>query len=122
MSSESPAFDSVTTKLIACVAIIACLMLGVLGLLLPIVPGLLFIGIAAIVAAKLSPAVDRTLRRNATLAGYLDQTDGFAELALGAKLRLACLLGVEMLRDRVALPAAGDKRGGQAAQHRSRPR
>ena len=116
MSSESPAFDSVTTKLIACVAIIACLMLGVLGLLLPIVPGLLFIGIAAIVAAKLSPAVDRTLRRNATLAGYLDQTDGFADLALGAKVLLACLLCVKMLIDGVALLVAGVMRVVKAAE------
>jgi hypothetical protein len=51
--------------------------------------------------------VDRTLRRNATLAGYLDKTEGFAELAPGAKVRLACLLCVKMLIDGVALLVAG---------------
>lgn len=120
MSSESRplAFDDVTTKLIACAVIVACLVLGGIGLLLPIVPGLLFIAVAAVVAAKLSPAFEQTLRRNPTLAGYLDRTDGFVELPLGQKVRVACLLGVKMLIDGVALLVALVVRVVKAAERR----
>src|SRR5262245_23474951 len=103
MSSETRPFDNVTTKLIAVVVIVVCLALGGIGLLLPLFPGLLFLVIAAAVAAKLSPAFESTLRQNSTLAGYLDRTDGFVALPLGQKIRVACLLFVKMLVDGVAL-------------------
>src|SRR5690348_16563075 len=80
MQSETPVFDSMTTKLIACVVIVALLLLGGIGLILPIFPGLLFIVIAAAVAARLSPELNSTLRRNPTLAGYLDKIDGVMAL------------------------------------------
>jgi len=69
MESANPAFNNVTAKLIACAVIVACLALGVLGLLLPILPGLLFLAVAAMIAARLSPAFASTLRRSPTLAG-----------------------------------------------------
>ncbi len=103
MSSETHALDSVPAKLIACAVIVACLALGAIGLLLPLIPGLLFLVIAAAIAAKLSPAFERTLRQNATIAGYLDRTEGFVELPLGKKIQLACLLCVKMVLDGVAL-------------------
>jgi uncharacterized membrane protein YbaN (DUF454 family) len=120
MSSESRpvTFDDVTTKLIACAVIVACLVLGGIGMLLPIVPGLLFIAIAAVVAAKLSPAFEQTLRRNPTLAGYLDRTDGFVELPLGQKIRVAGLLAVKMLIDGVAVVVAFVMRVVKAAERR----
>ena len=107
MQSETPALDNVTAKLIACAVIVACLAFGVIGLFLPLVPGLLFLVIAAAIAAKLSPAFESTLRRNATISGYLDQTNGFVELPLGKKIQVACLLCVKMLIDGVALLVAG---------------
>jgi uncharacterized membrane protein YbaN (DUF454 family) len=105
MTSESRplAFDDVTTKLVACAVIVACLVIGGIGLLLPIVPGLLFLAIAAVVASRLSPTIDQALRRNRTIASYLDRTDGFIALPLGQKIRVACLLAVRMLVDGVAL-------------------
>jgi uncharacterized membrane protein YbaN (DUF454 family) len=120
MPSESRpvAFDDVTTKLIACAVIVACLVIGGIGLLLPIVPGLLFIAIAAVVAAKLSPAFEQTLRRNPTLAGYLDRTDGFVELPLGQKIRVGGLLCVKMLIDGVAVLVAFVSRVVKAAERR----
>ena len=116
MASEPSAFDDVTTKLIACAVIVACLVIGGIGLLLPIVPGLLFIGVAAVVAAKVSPRFERILRRNRTLAGYLDKTNGFGGLPLGAKIRLGALLGVRMLIDGIALLASGVRRLMTAAE------
>jgi uncharacterized membrane protein YbaN (DUF454 family) len=103
MTTDTRPLDHVTAKLVACAVIVACLVLGGIGLLIPIFPGLLFLLIAAAVAAKLSPAFERTLRRNATLAGYLDRTDGFMELPLGKKIHLAVLLGVKMAIDGVTL-------------------
>jgi uncharacterized membrane protein YbaN (DUF454 family) len=116
MQSETRTLDNVTAKLIACAVIVACLVLGAIGLLLPLIPGLLFLVIAAAVAAKLSPAFATTLRRNATIAGYLDQTDGFVELPLGKKIQVACLLCVKMLVDGVALLVAGVMKVVKAAE------
>ena len=72
--------------------------------------------IAAAVAAKLSPAFASTLRRNATVAGYLDRTDGFLELPLGKKIQVGCLLCVKMLVDGVALLVSGVMRLVKAAE------
>ena len=107
MSTEMNPLDNATTKLIAIAVIVACLALGAIGLILPLIPGLLFLAIAAVIAAKLSPAFERTLRRNATLAGYLDRTDGFLALPPGKKVQVACWLALKMLIDAVALLVAG---------------
>lgn len=116
MTSETRTFDSATAKVIACAVVIACLALGAIGLLLPIVPGLLFLLVAAVVAAKLSPSFERTLRQNETVAGYLDRTDGFMELPLGQKIQVTCLLCVQMLIDAVALLVSAVMRLVKAAE------
>jgi uncharacterized membrane protein YbaN (DUF454 family) len=105
--TPSPSFDNISTKLIACGVIVVCLLLGFAGLILPLLPGLLFIAIAAIVAAKLSPKFGDMLRQNDTLRGYLDRTDGFVELPPAQKLQLAGLLFLKMLIDGVSLLVAG---------------
>jgi uncharacterized membrane protein YbaN (DUF454 family) len=116
MQTETPAFDTMTTKLIACVVIAACVVLGGIGLILPIFPGLLFLVIAAAVAARLSPEFNRTLRRHPTLAGYLDKTDALTRLPLGKKIQVLLLLGVKMLVDGVALLVSGVLRILKAAE------
>jgi uncharacterized membrane protein YbaN (DUF454 family) len=107
MQTDTNTFDNVSTKLIAAGVIVVCLLLGLAGLILPLIPGLLFLAIAAIVAAKLSPRFAATLRRNDTLRGYIDRTDGFNELPLDGKLKLAGLLFLKMLIDGVAFLVAG---------------
>jgi uncharacterized membrane protein YbaN (DUF454 family) len=94
--------DSATAKLIACVVILVCLAIGLAGLILPIIPGLLFLGLAALIAARHSPALERLFRSNATLSGYLDRTEGFLDLPLGKKVQLGLLLCLKMLLDTVA--------------------
>jgi uncharacterized membrane protein YbaN (DUF454 family) len=115
MESETPTLDT-TAKLIACAVIVACLALGVIGLLLPIIPGLLFLAVAAAVAAKLSPRFASMLRENATIASYLDRTDGFLDLPLGKKIQVGCLLCVKALIDGVALLVTGILRLMKAAE------
>lgn len=106
MQIDTSAFGNVSTKLVAAVVIVVCLLLGFVGLVLPLIPGLLFLGLAALVAAKLSPRFAQTLRQNDTLRGYLDRTEGFGNLALDEKVKLAGLLFVKALIDGVALLVA----------------
>ena len=108
--------DSVITKLVAAGVIAVCLLIGVAGLILPLIPGLLFLGLAAVVAAKLSPRFAQILRQNDTLRGYLDRTEGFGSLALGEKVKLSALLLAKALIDGVALLVAGVLRFMKAAQ------
>jgi uncharacterized membrane protein YbaN (DUF454 family) len=107
MQSETTAFDNVSTKLIAAGVIVVCLLLGIAGLVLPLIPGLLFLGLAAIVAARVSPRFAETLRQNETLRGYLDRTEGFGSLPLDQKVKLAGLLILKALIDGVAFLVAG---------------
>lgn len=107
MQTDTHAFDNVSTKLIAAGVIVVCLLLGLAGLILPLIPGLLFLAIAAIVAARLSPRFAQTLRQNDALRGYLDRTEGFADLPLEQKIKLTGLLFVKALIDGVAFLVAG---------------
>lgn len=107
MQTDTHPFDGVSTKLIACGVIAVCLLLGVAGLILPLIPGLLFLAIAALVAAKLSPRFRDLLRQNETLRGYLDRTDGIADLPLAEKVRLGGLLFVKVLIEGVTRLVAG---------------
>jgi uncharacterized membrane protein YbaN (DUF454 family) len=106
MQTDTHSLDSVSTKLIAAGVIVGCLLLGLAGLILPLIPGLLFLAIAAILAAKLSPRFAQMLRRNETLRGYLDRTEAFADVPLEQKLKLAGLLFVKALIDGVAFLVA----------------
>jgi uncharacterized membrane protein YbaN (DUF454 family) len=107
MQTDTHAFDNVSTKLIAAGVIVVCLLLGLAGLILPLIPGLLFLAIAAVLAAKFSPRFAETLRQNETMRGYLDRTEGFAGLPLDQKMKLAGLLLVKALIDGVAFLVAG---------------
>jgi uncharacterized membrane protein YbaN (DUF454 family) len=102
MQTDTHAFDNVPTKLIAAGVIVVCLLLGFAGLILPLIPGLLFLGIAAVVAARLSPRFAETLRQNDTLRGYLDRTEGFGDLPLDEKIKLGGLLFLKAMIDGVA--------------------
>lgn len=101
VETESP--QSLPVKLIAAVVVAACLILGIAGLILPLLPGALFLAIAAVIAARHWPALDQLLRRNATASRYLDEANAAATLPLGEKARLACLLCVRALVDGVTL-------------------
>lgn len=103
MSSDTPSLESLPVKLIASVVVAACLILGLAGLVLPFLPGVVFLVVAAVVAARYWPGLDQTLRRNATAARYLDEANGLAQLPLDRKLQLACLLFVRALIEGVSV-------------------
>ncbi len=106
-TQTSPSFDSVSMKLIAACVIVVCLLLGFAGLILPLIPGLLFLVMAAFVAAKLSPRFASVLRENETLRGYLDQAERAAGVPLAQKIQVVGLLLLKMVIDGVALLVAG---------------
>ena len=121
MKAEAAPIGNVTAKLIACALILVCLVVGAVGLILPIVPGLLFLAIAAIVAARYSPSLARVLRKNRTISGYLDSTDGFLDLPFWRKVQLGGLLCLKMLIDGVAFVVSVTARivSAAAAKYRS---
>lgn len=89
-------------KVLAGLVVVACLVVGVAGLVLPIIPGILFLGVAALIVARFSPALERAMRRNRTLGGYLDQTAGFERLSLPRQIQLGAWLTLKALVDSVA--------------------
>ena len=107
MQTDSHPFDNLSTKLVACAVIVACLLLGLAGLILPLIPGLLFIAVAAFVAAKVSPRFAAVLRENDQLRGYLEQAERIDGVPLPQKLQVIGLLLLKMLIDGVALLVAG---------------
>jgi uncharacterized membrane protein YbaN (DUF454 family) len=103
MSSETDPFANLPVKLVAAVVVAVLLVVGIAGLVLPFVPGLVFLAVAAVVAAKYLPGLDQMLRRNATASRYLDEVNGLAALPLGKQAQLAGLLFVKALIDAVTL-------------------
>ena len=118
-STPTSTFDCFSTKLVACAIIVACLLFGLAGLILPLVPGLLFIAIAVFVAAKLSPKFASMVRENDALRGYLDQADRIAGVPLPQKVQVIGLLLLKMLIDGVALLVAGIMKLVKAAERGS---
>ena len=106
MSTTATSTGNLTAKVVACLLVAVFLAIGAMGLILPIIPGLLFLAIAAIVAAKHSSTVDRLLRRNRTMSGYLDSADRFSSLSFPQKIQFGCLLCLKMLIDGVAFVVA----------------
>lgn len=102
MDTEARRIGSLTTKLIALALIVICLAVGAVGLILPVIPGLLFVAIAVMIIARHFPSIDRQLRKNRTIRGYLDSANGFSGLSRQKKVQFGCLLCVRLLIDTVA--------------------
>jgi len=99
MKTKANFFENLSAKLIACLFILICLAVGVVGLILPIIPGLLFLAIAAIIVARYFPLMECWLRKSPTMGRYLDTTDGFLDLTFLGKVRFGSLLCVKILID-----------------------
>jgi uncharacterized membrane protein YbaN (DUF454 family) len=90
-------------KLLALVILLLCAAIGMAGIILPVIPGLLFLAIAVIIAARLFPPLERRLRRNAMFAPYMDKTDHFWSLSLQGKVKFGFWLLLKIIWDSVVL-------------------
>ncbi|HUF73303.1 MAG TPA: DUF454 family protein [Gammaproteobacteria bacterium] len=102
MRTQRGLIGNLTTKLIACLLIVICFAVGAVGLVLPVIPGLLFLAIALMIVARYFPSIDRRLRRNRTIGSYLESSDGFGGLSFGKKIQYGCLLCLRLFVDAVA--------------------
>lgn len=84
-------------RLLALVVLLLCVAVGVVGLILPIIPGLLFLALAALIAARFFPSLARRMRRHRAFADWLDSTEGFARMPLRDKVRYGFWLCLRML-------------------------
>lgn len=90
-------------KLLALVILLLCVAIGMVGLILPIIPGFLFLALAALITARMFPTVALRLRKNRIFATWFDSTAGFTHLSLRNKLRYVGWLTLRMLLDGIIL-------------------
>jgi uncharacterized membrane protein YbaN (DUF454 family) len=76
-------------QLLALVILLLCAAIGMLGLILPLIPGFLFLALAAVLAARMFPALALRLRRYPGFSTLLDSSEGFLRLSLRDKCRYA---------------------------------
>lgn len=93
-------------KLAACLLILVCVALGIVGLIVPIVPGLVFLAIAVVIVARHFPWLGRRLRRNRTIGVHLERVDRFLDLRFWSKVQVAGLICAKLLLDGLALVSA----------------
>lgn len=96
---KSSRLNSLLAKLLTLMFVLICLAVGVVGLILPIIPGLLFLAIAA----RHSPSLDRWLRKNRLLRGYLDSGEGFLNLSWPGKIQFVIWLCLKIFIDTIVL-------------------
>lgn len=97
-------------KLFACLIILLCLAAGLAGLVLPIIPGLLFLALAAFITARHFPGAERWARSHPGIGKYMNDARRFSwsrislsRLTLAQRLRFAALLLAKALVDGAAL-------------------
>lgn len=71
MSPRIGFFGELSAKLIALAFVVVFVVLGIIGLVLPIIPGLLFLIVAAWLVGRHFPGFSRRLRGNRTLASIV---------------------------------------------------
>ena len=87
----------VLTKVI-CIALIACfLVVGLIGLVLPIIPGFIFLFIAAILLARISSRFDSILKRNSTVQGWMKHADTISGLSFSQRIRLSFWMSARII-------------------------
>jgi uncharacterized membrane protein YbaN (DUF454 family) len=102
MRNQTRVIGNLTSKLIAVLLIVLCFAVGAVGLILPIIPGLLFVAIALMLIARFFPSIDRYLRKCRTIGSYLDSADGFSRLSWPKKIEYGFWLCLRLFIDAVA--------------------
>lgn len=88
-----------TDKIISIVLFLVLVAIGILGIVLPILPGIPFLIVAAIIASRHIPALERYLQQHPYTAKSLRQSRRFSGLTLWAKIRFCCWAFLQMAVD-----------------------
>jgi uncharacterized membrane protein YbaN (DUF454 family) len=96
----------ISAKALVFLAIAICLALGLIGLVLPIIPGLLFLAIAAVLLAPHVPALGGWMRRSPMMSRYMDDAERLGDLNLEDQLKLGFFLSLRMLIDGIRFGVA----------------
>ena len=75
-------------KIFVIIQILAMVALGILGLLIPVIPGLIFLLAAALIAARYFPALESRLHRNRYSAECMRLSNSFFNLDIWDRARL----------------------------------
>lgn len=71
------------------VAAAVCIVVGIIGLLVPVIPGVIFLAIAAIFLARVSTRMDRWVKRSPFMSNTQSRMDSMAELNWPDRIRLS---------------------------------
>lgn len=94
------------STLLALCLLLLCVAIGMVGLILPVIPGFLFLMLAALLCARLFPGVERRLGRYTWFRQYLDKTRQFEGLTLRGRAQLCVWLVIQLLVDAVLVVVA----------------
>jgi uncharacterized membrane protein YbaN (DUF454 family) len=86
-------------KMLALVILLLCVALGLVGLVLPVIPGILFLAFSALITARVFPGLAARLRKYSCLTDYLDSSDRFLQMNTRNKLQYTAWLAVRILVD-----------------------
>ena len=86
-----------TQKFIFIVLATICVLIGLLGLVIPIIPGILFLIVAAGLFAQLIPAVRQRLSRNPRMQRLFTRLDAGEQLAVFEQIKLVFLAAAEVI-------------------------
>jgi uncharacterized membrane protein YbaN (DUF454 family) len=97
--SASLTFNKIIVKAVLVLIIGLCLVLGVIGLILPVIPGILFLFIGAILLSKLSTRFASYLKQNTWAQKWQRRGDSFRKLNNGHRLKLSFLMAAKSVVD-----------------------
>ncbi|MBN4075358.1 MAG: hypothetical protein COA71_07995 [SAR86 cluster bacterium] len=100
---NSSRLNNLLAKILAGFFVLICLAVGIVGLILPIIPGLLFLSIAAMITARHSPSLDRWFRKNRIIRGYLDSGEGFLNLSWLRRIQFILWLCLKIFIDTIVM-------------------
>ncbi len=99
MNTENAASPNLPGKFLVGLLVVALLLLGLVGLVLPFIPGLLFLVVAAVLVSRNFPSIDAWLRRNRAFGRHMEWADTFYALPLTEKVQLGFWVCVKIAVD-----------------------
>jgi uncharacterized membrane protein YbaN (DUF454 family) len=96
---SNTAFAQLIRKTAMMAAIGICLILGVIGLVLPVIPGILFLFIGAMLLSKLSTRFAGLLKQNTWAQKWQRRAGSFRQMNNARTLKLSFLIAAKSLVD-----------------------